>query len=233
MSFFLFILYFVCCQTAKPIPCTNQLTNAYNTIKNDIKSYVQLNTFGGNFPNKCDGLRINYKSKYLVELSSNLIRCSGHLCKNGFFECTNSNECYHVEHIVDKENTPYNQCNPNILGNVIMAYGVWNVEVGQKCWDDVVIEKFSVYGKESFCQSVRNVIECSGCNVQLPAQCLENEIIKNPIFITIFIILLIVIIGSIVFGLVQSKEKIKTSDSDSEGDAIKVRELLDFDFEED
>lgn len=86
----------------------------------------------------------------------------GYRCEKG-----RSRECYNVEHIVDTENSnlvdkenPSRECNLNILGNLVMADGGWNQDVGQLPWKCVREEKLRVYG-DVFTQAVAHVLACN------------------------------------------------------------------------
>lgn len=156
---------------------TDNHTKIFNEYakNNKLGDLFQKNTYGGFLSEKCQNLGNNYRLNYIKLLDKHNITCLDKWCINGTFDCSGTRECNEVEHIVDRSNTPYNICNPNILGNVIMAYGKWNAQVGQLCWKDIINEKKQVYGKNIFCDAIRNVIECSGCNVELPPECLDRE----------------------------------------------------------
>lgn len=173
---------------------------------NKLYELYQKNTFGGFLAYQCIDLGYNYRKNYIKILNENNISCTDKWCNNGMFKCFNkTKECYEVEHIVDRKNTPYNICNPNILGNVIMAYGKWNSQVGKLCWKDAMNEKIQVYGKDIFCTAIRNIIKCSNCSVKLPTECIEHETSDSYIFrhieiiiCTIIIVLLILMAVSVV-----------------------------------
>jgi hypothetical protein len=67
-----------------------------------------------------------------------------------------------IEHIVDTSNGPdhLKLCNKNIRGNLIVAIGIWNNQVGQLCWKDVEGEKRSVYGNTIFDYTLESVRIC-------------------------------------------------------------------------
>ena len=79
-----------------------------------------------------------------------------------------------VEHIIDINNGPpeLTRCNKRIRGNMIIANGLWNKQVGQLCWKDVSTEKRLVYGDEiynfayesvrSCCESIPNIGDVIG-----------------------------------------------------------------------
>lgn len=180
--------------------CGKTNTELYDTMKGHESDYIQFNTFFGQ-QNKCLDLGYTYRNKYIALLESNGINCTGNYCAYGGFDCQ-KRPCYEVEHIVDLTNTPYQNCNPNILGNVIMAYDKWNRQVGQMCWKDVESEKMAVYGKKIFCEAVRNVVECGKCNVPLPHECIEytNRNIVIAVSILGTVVAVIAIISLVLFG---------------------------------
>lgn len=152
--------------------CTDKNTDVYNSDEYDNVELYQANTFINN-NDRCLDLGSPSKKRYMEILDRNNITCTGLWCVNGRFDWTKDHECFEVEHIIDRRNTPYVNCSPNILGNVVMVYGLWNNQIGQMCWNDIKTEKFEVYGKGIFCNALRNVIECSGCNVPLTNECLN------------------------------------------------------------
>ena len=92
-----------------------------------------------------------------------------------------------VEHIVDSNNGPESlaQCSKNIRGNLAIAIGTWNNQVGQMCWKDVEAEKRKVYGNE--------VVDYALESVRI---CCELEEANNPwiyVAITVLIVFLIVV----------------------------------------
>ena len=170
-----------------PILCAQQRcgkpnTEIYEQYKNRLEDLYQANTFGGKFDDKCMDLGSNYRQRYIGILDSNNIGCTGPWCIDGKFACNRYNDtCYHVEHMVDLSNTPFTGCNinANILGNVIMAYGVWNKQVGQLCWDDVFEEKRKVYGTKVMCDAIANIVDCHKeehkCKIVMPPVCKESN----------------------------------------------------------
>ena len=140
--------------------------------------------------------------------------------KNELSECINSwkynsiSNSYQVEHIIDKSNTPYDNCNTDITGNIIMAYGLWNQKIGQLCWNDVVKEKKVVYGDEILCSAIKNVIHCSqnnikyiNCNTSIPEYCvnMNYDLSNSNIIKVIFVILFAICLGFFVFFIVKCK----------------------------
>jgi hypothetical protein len=99
-------------------------------------------------------------------LTDNGITCTGSWCgTNHDFSCGRDiNNCYQVEHIIDR-----NTCDPelegkdkNIMGNLIMAYGKWNIEVGQLSRDNVQNEKREIYTRFLYETAREFVLTCGG-----------------------------------------------------------------------
>jgi len=70
---------------------------------------------------------------------------------------------YEVEHIIDRNGEEYNACSEckDVPGNYIMAYGLWNAEmgaIGMKSYTAMVEEKTRIYG-QSIMNSARAAIE--------------------------------------------------------------------------
>lgn len=105
---------------------------------------------------------IDNRAEFLALLAEKNIQCgSRYWCIDNKFltnEAHNRNY-YELEHIIDRSNMEYGDCDTSIIGNLIMAYGVWNNQVGQLNWNAVKKEKALVYGN-IFSQAERNVITC-------------------------------------------------------------------------
>lgn len=71
-----------------------------------------------------------------------------------------------VEHILDTNNGPkeLESCSKQIRGNLIIANGTWNNQVGQLCWKDVEQEKRLVYGNDIFDTAYNSVKICCESN---------------------------------------------------------------------
>ncbi len=102
------------------------------------------------------------RSQYLKLLTRHNIECQGSWCINGHFECKryDSKQCYNIEHIIDIKNSILPQYNKNIVGNIIMAYGRWNQEMGYMTWDHVETEKREIYGNYIVDQAIENIKYC-------------------------------------------------------------------------
>jgi hypothetical protein len=97
-----------------------------------------------------------------------------------------------VEHIVDSNNGPLelHDCNKDIRGNKIIAYGVWNNQAGQLCWKDAEAEKRKVYGDWIFDNAYNAVKEC--CNGR-------TESALPYIILSFFFIF--IVIGSMIYSV--------------------------------
>lgn len=122
---------------------------------------------------------INSRDEYVKELA-----------KIGIFDI--SSEDYHMEHIIDKNGSPYSQ-NKNILGNLIMAKADWNRQVGQLTWEMVEKEKRNVYN-EIFENALNSIIECSSQSIDES----DNNLLEVPIY---FILLFLSFLTSTTIGI--------------------------------
>jgi hypothetical protein len=68
-----------------------------------------------------------------------------------------------MDHIVDVKNSlhGYQEQDFMILGNVIMAYSTWNIQVGQLAWESVKLEKREIYGIDIFDAAMEHVMRCA------------------------------------------------------------------------
>ena len=65
-------------------------------------------------------------------------------------------------HIYDIRGNDLNVSNKKIAGNLVMAYGRWNVELGKKSYDESKKEKYKIYGKDIM-EDVKNIL--LQCNI--------------------------------------------------------------------
>lgn len=109
-----------------------------------------------------------------------------------------------LEYIVNAKNTPFDKCNTNILGNVIMSYSVWNKQIGKKGWYYIEHEKMAVYGSKIFCETVKNIVKCdTNCDVGITIKCdkVKHHDDSHDLLIVLicFIVLIILIICTLCF----------------------------------
>jgi hypothetical protein len=111
------------------------------------------------------------KKKFISILKENRIECEGRWCIDDEWKCGfgNSEECYNLEHIIDKKNSDVefgDTYNKNILGNFIFAYGLWNQQIGRiKDWPSIKNEKREIYGN-IFEQAYQSVRDCPDTKYQ-------------------------------------------------------------------
>lgn len=146
-----------------------------SSLRTHTKIYDELKdgTFTGTIylPNTYGGLlhedicqKISRK-KYIKLLDQNNVKCTGDWCINNTFSCSKQ-PCYNMEHIIDLENSLPNitKEDKNILGNVVMAYSKWNIQVGNLKWNDVEIEKREIYGNYMVDKAIETIIYCKDNN---------------------------------------------------------------------
>lgn len=104
------------------------------------------------------------RQQYLELLEAEGIQCTGDWCIDGEFRCPygNSKSCYNMEHIIDIKNSmpALAGWNKNIVGNIIMAYGKWNQDLGSMRWDNVESEKREIYGNDIVNRAMLNIQFC-------------------------------------------------------------------------
>jgi hypothetical protein len=141
-------------------------TDIYNKYKagNFNQTIFLSNTYLG-FNKMFDPCQQIDRKKFIKILVDNNIACSGSWCVDNNYKCLKgkTDSCYHCEHIIDKKNSEseYSGYNKDILGNVIMAYGRWNMQIGQLSWRDIKEEKREIYGTKIFNQAEYYVKYCS------------------------------------------------------------------------
>lgn len=109
------------------------------------------------------------RAEYIRLLTQNDVGCTGSWCIGGGFSCsgaTSSKLCYQVEHIIDQQTTDpqLDRYEKNIVGNVVMAFGLWNSQMGNKKWDIVQEEKKRVYTQAMFSTARHFVVTCGSGN---------------------------------------------------------------------
>lgn len=147
--------------------CTNENNKAH--CKRDHTD-VYLNWKDGSFN---ETIFLNYtfitdydicktytRKQYIKLLNDNGYYCTGDWCNNDKYSCQ-TYPCYEVEHIIDTQNSIYNEYNKDILGNMIMAYSKWNKQIGKMKWDYVEIEKREIYGDNVVDMAIKNIEKCN------------------------------------------------------------------------
>jgi len=137
---------------------------------------------------------INNRAEYLSALSNAGITCVGQWC-NGNFGTKPQRTHYEMEHIVDVVELDFPDCNKNILGNLVMAFGIWNNQVGQLNSKGAANEKSQVYG------SIYNLARANvaKCCVATPPTSPESSMI----FIMQVSFLVCIVVCAIVFAVLK------------------------------
>lgn len=126
-------------------------TKEYETYwisqNNTDNLFYDPHTFGLDlFNNSCQIMSLQNFRKYI---NSN-IKCNGKWCyKNYHCMCYDSRSCYNVEHILDKKGKEFSNCNKDIVGNYVMAWGKWNQKLGRVAYQNYynsIKEKEQIYG---------------------------------------------------------------------------------------
>jgi hypothetical protein len=142
---------------------TKEYKEQWNITGNQNYRFFDSRTFGIDLPNKDPCTKVSRNSKFRDYINRNF-QCDGIWCQYGKFKCDERGEksCYHVEHIIDENGSEYRDCDSckNIYGNMVMAYGQWNSELGglaSRYYMDAQEEKRIVYGT-NIVDRVKNLI---------------------------------------------------------------------------
>lgn len=100
------------------------------------------------------------RKTFINYLLSNDIYCSGIWC-NGNYVYKQSSDSYEIEHIIELKNSELNTYDKNIYGNILLAYGTWNRQLGNLNWTYGKQEKIRVYGKDIVEQAIKNIKICN------------------------------------------------------------------------
>ena len=139
MSALLFLLFRnVLCSITNGPDGPTQIYSQHGSDNNNNYYYIP-DTFYGIGSDVCK--RISTRTQYISELS--YLSCTGIWC-NGNFGTNPQRQQYEMEHIIDRNGVT--ECPTDILGNLVMAYGQWNNQVGQLNPGGVASEKWNVYG---------------------------------------------------------------------------------------
>lgn len=176
-------------------------TAVYDLYKNNFNKLYLSETFGGDLG--IDVCEKYSREKYIRLLNSKGIKCRGDWCdSNGQFSCKeSSNECYHGEHIIDMSNSDTGYDN-NIFGNVIMAYGKWNQQVGQLCLDNVKSEKREIYGA-IYDKAMENIIKCNkACGINNNTNPEDFDFFEYDVKLWIVILSSVLILMVLIFAFI-------------------------------
>lgn len=102
------------------------------------------------------------RRQYIQLLQQRDIACTGSWCVEGQFKCLSgdSQNCYNLEHVVDLHHSILGEYNKNIMGNIVMAYGLWNQQLGRMAWSQVEAEKREIYGDPLVNSAMLAIIAC-------------------------------------------------------------------------
>jgi hypothetical protein len=159
-------------QQIKPCMKTkNEHTETYYNWKEGIftNNFFLPNTFITNIidPNDLTTICKPYtRTKYVNFLRNNNIDCSGSWCIDDEFSCLVDGklvlDCYQGEHIIDRRDSipEFAEDDKNIFGNIVMAYGWWNNQIGRLSWDRTEAEKREIYGELIVDKAIENIRKC-------------------------------------------------------------------------
>lgn len=141
------------------------------------------------------------RKKYIEFLTKHNISCTGSWCINNKFSCSDpitkkrTNKCYNVEHIIDKNYAIPALANydKNIFGNIIMAYGVWNQQIGNLQWQCVEAEKREIYSDDIVNKAIEYIKKCKTYKAELNGDAVK----ETPSQISTLIIGLILLLPTI------------------------------------
>jgi hypothetical protein len=162
-------------------------------INNDNGYYFVPMTYGaGTY--KCN--TINNNTQFRDKINS-MFECTySHCMIDNTWGCNfgDSQNCYNVEHIIPKNNklTELSDCNTNIYGNLIMAYGKWNTELSNGYLD----EKILIYG-DIFTNAYTSVYEC--CHNHPPTSVPKCDYTYYKVIILLCICSIVIVIFTIVY----------------------------------
>lgn len=105
------------------------------------------------------------RKSFIKYLLNNNIHCDNIWC-NGDYNYIGSTNSYEVEHIIELKNSELDGCNKNIYGNILLAYGTWNRQVGNLNWGYGKQEKIRVYGRSIVEAALKNIAKCDANCVQ-------------------------------------------------------------------
>jgi len=171
-------------------------------------NFFDPNTFGMDiYDDPCTIINSNVVFKNKI---NEKINCLGTWCVDDSFNCVlhKTTECYNVEHIIDTNGNEFRNAKcKQIAGNMVMAYGRWNSQLGsraRKYYSDSINEKMIVYRQERV-NNVRDIIiKCNpDCEItkstQQPANDVSLDREEYLVLLTIFICLCIFIITCITY----------------------------------
>lgn len=150
-----------------------QHTEVYNQHWNENHNnnyyFYDPMTFGMDY-DPCQKLdnTTKFKNKDFKIYISEQVQCLGEWCTNDGYFCKGDNKnCYNVEHMIDENGPELKDYDKNIFGNLVMAYGLWNQQLGWIAWYDYsasAAEKEEVYGKDRMDKARNLIMTCNQPN---------------------------------------------------------------------
>jgi hypothetical protein len=151
ITLYIFIIFFhnICVNARN----TKVYQDYWHKIGNSNYIFFDSNTLGYQvFSDPCQIIEENSEFRAFINLNR---ECHGQWCNNDKFICGRSHgqtDCYHVEHIIDRNGPEFTNCGncKSIAGNMIMAWGRWNKALGgvaKNYYNDSQSEKIEVYGQ--------------------------------------------------------------------------------------
>lgn len=198
-----------CKKDEKEYKHTKEYEENWDKTKNENNYFYINETYGMDiYENPCEEIKYNEKYRKYIK---KIIGCEGEWCIEGEFKCKKdgkrTRECYEAEHIIDKNGPEYKGCNKNIAGNMVMANGKWNGQLGNVARNDYESskkEKEEVYGEERM-KRAREIIERCNPECETSVKEEENES-KNGIIIG-SVIGVMVISGCGIYVIKKYKKK--------------------------
>jgi len=170
---------------------TNVFLERGNSNEDNFYFVRQTYLYGTTF-DKCYAMTGNDNSEYRKYISDS-IQCQGKWCVNkalwpNGWNCPNK-QCYEVEHIIPKKNNipEFQNCNVNIFGNLVMAYGLWNSQLQNK----FLCEKQEIYG-DIYDQAYQTIKSCCGI---APNSDTTGIIILACVWIAVVILTILLMVG--------------------------------------
>ena len=144
---------------------SNYYMENYNSNYNANSEFYDSRTFGIDiYEDACTPITDNVVFKNFV---NDALTCIGKWCIDNTFNCIHrdTQNCYNVEHIIDTKGQEFTDAKcKQISGNLVMAYGKWNSQLGSRAgikngsyYYESINEKELIYGKDRV-DSVRSLI---------------------------------------------------------------------------
>lgn len=158
------------------------------------------------------------RKAYIKFLTDRGIRCTGEWCVDNGFNCPNRDgKCYEVEHIIDLNDDctlpDTKDMERNIFGNMIMAYGLWNRQVGQLRWKNVENEKRTVYGDGIVNKAIYYIMQCDKYN---NPEKYNDDNNNSNVFSFVALGILVMLLLFTVIGLYEYNKRKRNNDTSAD-----------------